>query len=93
MAKRPPLKGKPKANSKKPPAPKNRAPERTYEEVRYLRWLIDEKVPVCVKLTDNEEVEGTVEYYDASFLRLTREDGPNMFIFKHDIKYLYEIPE
>ena len=42
---------------------------------------------------DNEEFDGTIEYYDASFIRLTRVDGPNLFIFKHDIKYLYEIPE
>jgi sRNA-binding regulator protein Hfq len=43
-----------------------------------------------VKLSNNEEVAGTVEYYDASFIRLTRKDGPNLFIFKHDIKYLLE---
>jgi hypothetical protein len=31
-----------------------------------------------------------VEYYDASFIRLTRSGQPNLFIFKHDIKYLVE---
>jgi len=43
-----------------------------------------------VKLSNDEIVEGTVEYYDASFIRLTRKDGPNLFIYKHDIKYLME---
>ncbi len=43
-----------------------------------------------VRLTDNSEVQGTVEFYDASFIRLTREGEPNLFLFKHDIKYLYE---
>ena len=33
---------------------------------------------------------GTIEYYDHSFIRLTRKDGPNLFIYKHDIKYLVE---
>lgn len=44
-----------------------------------------------VKLTDGEEVTGTIEYYDHSFIRLTREGEPNLFIFKHDIKYLVEL--
>ena len=44
-----------------------------------------------VKLSDNEVVEGVVEYYDQRFIRITRTDAPNLFIFKHDIKYLYEV--
>jgi host factor-I protein len=71
--------------------PRARAPEQTHEEVRYLKHLIDNHVPVRVRLVDNEEVTGTIEYYDVSFIRLTREPEPNLFIFKHDIKYLYEI--
>ncbi len=47
-----------------------------------------------IKLSDNEEVAGKVEFYDASFIRITRRDGlPNLFVFKHDIKYLYEDSE
>jgi sRNA-binding regulator protein Hfq len=80
-----------KAKSK--PAAKKRAPEVTHEEVRYIKYLIDNQIPIRVRLTDNEEVRGTIEYYDASFIRLTRQDGPNLFIFKHDIKYLYEEPQ
>jgi sRNA-binding regulator protein Hfq len=72
-------------------AAKPRPPEQTFEEVKYLKRLIDNEVPVRVKLTDNEEVDGVIEYYDTSFIRLTRQDGPNLFIFKHDIKYLYEV--
>ena len=41
-------------------------------------------------MTDGEEVNGVIEYYDQSFIRLTREGEPNLFIFKHDIKYLVE---
>ena len=43
-----------------------------------------------VKLADGEEVVGTIEYYDHSFIRLTRHGQPNLFIFKHYIKYLQE---
>jgi len=71
--------------------PTNKAPEHTLEEVRYLQHLADDRVPVKVRLTGNEEVEGVVEFYDTHFIRLTREGAPNLFLFKHDIKYLYEL--
>jgi host factor-I protein len=70
--------------------PGTRAPEQTFEEVKYLKHLIENETPVRVRLSSNEEVCGTIEYYDASFIRLTRKGGPNLFIFKHDIKYLSE---
>ena len=81
------------AKQVKKAVPQKRAPEQTYEEVRYIRHLIDNKIPICVHMTNNEDVTGVIEYYDASFIRLTRRDEPNLFIFKHDIKYLYENPE
>jgi len=68
-----------------------RVQEQTLEEVRYLKRLIENATPVRVKMTDGEEVTGTIEYYDHSFIRLTREGAPNLFIFKHDIKYLVEL--
>ena len=67
-----------------------RAPEHTFEESKYLKRLIEAQTLVRVKLSNNEEVEGVVEYYDASFIRITRSGAPNLFIFKHDIKYLVE---
>jgi len=78
---------------RKKSAPTNRAPEHTHEEVRYIKHLIDSKIPVRVLLIDDEVAEGTIEYYDASFIRLTRSGDTNLFIFKHDIKYLYEVSE
>jgi len=89
VAKSPPNK---RAPNKSGP-PKNRAPEQTFEEVKYLKRLIEDKVPICIRMTSDEDVEGTIEYYDTAFIRLTRPDGPNLFIFKHDIKYLYELPD
>jgi sRNA-binding regulator protein Hfq len=68
-----------------------RAPEQTFEEAKYLKQLIENATPVRVKLEDGEEVAGTIEYYDQSFIRLTRKGEPNLFIFKHDIKYIQEV--
>ena len=73
------------------PVSKTKAPEQTYEEVKYLRHLIENRVPVRVCLTGGEQVSGIIEFFDVHFIRLTREDGPNLFLFKHDIKYLYEL--
>jgi len=72
---------------------KTKAPEQTFEEVKYLRYLIDHEIPVRIRLSSNEEVIGIIEFYDANFIRLTRDGEPNLFLFKHDIKYLYEEPE
>ena len=68
-----------------------KAPEQTFEEAKYLKSLIENKTPVRVKLSDDQEVEGVIEFYDVHFIRLTRQGEPNLFLYKHDIKYLYEI--
>jgi RNA chaperone Hfq len=73
------------------PVSKTKAPEQTYEEVKYLRHLIENRIPVRVCLTGGEQVTGIIEFFDVSFIRLTRGESPNLFLFKHDIKYLYEL--
>ena len=35
-----------------------RAPEQTFEEVKYLKRLIEKQIPVRVRLSNNEEVAG-----------------------------------
>ncbi len=71
--------------------PKTKAPLQTLAEVKYLRELVENESPVQIKLADNEILTGKIEFYDEHFLRLTREDGPNVFIYKHDIKYISEL--
>ena len=83
--------GVPKTNVADSKAKNSRPSEQTLEEVKYLKHLIEQKIPICVKLVDGEEVQGTVEYYDQRFIRITRQGAPNLFVFKHDIKYLYEV--
>ena len=72
---------------------KTRAPEQTFEEAKYLKRLVDDRVTVRIRLMDNEEVTGRIEFFDTGFLRLTRTSEPNLFIYKHDIKYLCESAE
>src|SRR4051812_22576724 len=56
--------GIPKTNVPESKGKSARPPEQTFEEVRYLKHLIDQKIPICVKLSDGEEVTGVIEYYD-----------------------------
>ena len=65
-------------------------PEETSEEANYLKALGEKQKPVTVKLMHGEVVRGWIEYYDRNMVRLTREDGPNLFIFKHEIMYIAE---
>ncbi len=92
---KPPLKkqasGAPARNSDTRDTRSSRAPEQTFEEVRYLKHLIEDAIPVCIRLRDNKELTGTIEYYDHSFIRLTRQGAANLFIYKHDIKYIHEV--
>ena len=65
-------------------------PEDTFEEAGFLKGLGEKQKAVSVKLMDGQVVTGWIEYYDKNMVRLTREGAPNLFIFKHEIKYLYE---
>ena len=65
-------------------------PEETSEEAAYLKFLAEKQKPVSIKLADGEVVQGWIEYYDKNMVRLTREDKPNLFIFKHEIMYIAE---
>lgn len=68
----------------------SRVEEQTNAEVRYLTRLAQNKVPVLVKLTNDEEIRGWIEYYDKTFIRVTRKNEPNVFIYKEQIKYIAE---
>ena len=74
-----------------PALPKTKAPAQTLEEPKYLKQLVENRTRIHVKLVSGEEVEGRIEYWDASFLRITRHDAPNLFIFKDEIRYFYEV--
>lgn len=70
--------------------PRSAPPEETSEEAAYLKLLGEKQKLVNVKLADGEILQGWIEYYDKNMIRLTREDQPNLFIFKHEIVYISE---
>jgi len=65
-------------------------PEDTFEEAAYLKLLGEKQKPVTIKLVSGEVFRGWIEYYDKNMVRLTRDEGPNLFIYKHEIMYIAE---
>jgi len=70
---------------------KKKAPETTLREVEYWKDVIARHQAVRVRLFDNQEHTGTVEYFDQDVIRITRTGQANLFLYKHDIKYVYEV--
>lgn len=62
----------------------------TGQEALYLKSLSDRQVNVAIKLRDGEVVSGWIEYFDDMMLRLTRENRPNLFIYKSQIRTITE---
>jgi sRNA-binding regulator protein Hfq len=65
-------------------------PYQTFREIEYYQELVEKKTKLIVTLLDGSTVEGFLEYFDKNFIRITRENQPNAFIYKSEIKYLQE---
>jgi host factor-I protein len=65
-------------------------PGETGQEALYLRSLSDRQISVQIKLRDGETVRGWIEYFDDGMVRLTRENRPNLFIYKQQIRTITE---
>ena len=72
-------------------APKKRVPpDQTNAENYYYLKQMASKTPLVVKLVDGEVIHGVLEWYDKNCIKVHREDGPNLLILKHCIKYIYK---
>ena len=69
---------------KTPPSPETNA------ETFYYKKQIDSKTRMIIVLTDGEEIEGTIEWYDLDALKINRAAAPNILLPKHNVKYMYK---
>ncbi len=76
-----------------PQAKKKVPPETTNAESFYYKKQMDAHTPMVVVLQDGETLNGSIEWYDRTSLKLHREDEPNVLILKHNIKYIYKDPK
>ena len=67
-------------------------PEKTHAEEYYYVKQMNARTPMVVVLEGNEELHGWVEWYDQECIKLNRDDGPNLLVYKRHIRYLYKDP-
>ena len=76
------------ASAKKiPPA------EQTHAENFYYQKQMQAKTSMVLVLKDGEEIHGQIEWYDKNCLKINRNGGPNLMIYKPSIKYMYKESE
>jgi len=77
------------------PGPRRRAapPESTNAEAFYYLKQMNTATPMVLVLDDGERIRGRIEWYDRNCLKVHRDDGPNLLLFKHCIRYLYKQDE
>jgi len=68
-------------------------PSETSAEIFYYKKQIDAHTLMVIVLQDGEEIEGTIEWYDRSALKVNRKSAPNLLLLKHNIKYMYKADE
>jgi hypothetical protein len=68
-------------------------PAETNAEIFYYKKQIDAHTPMVLVLQDGEEIEGTIEWYDRSALKVNRKGAPNLLVLKHNIKYMYKVED
>jgi sRNA-binding regulator protein Hfq len=76
-----------------PSVKKGTPPDQTNAEQFYYAKQMQGKTHMIVVLTDGEQLEGFIEWYDRDCLKLNRVDAPNLLVYKHCIKYLYKAEE
>ena len=65
-------------------------PEQTHAENFYYVKQMQSKTPMVIVMTDGEQLHGVIEWYDKGCLKVNRDDGPNLLVYKTSIKYMYK---
>ena len=65
-------------------------PEQTNAENFYYQKQMQSKTAMVIVLRDGEQIRGMIEWYDRSCIKVNRNGGPNLLIYKPAIKYMYK---
>lgn len=77
-------------NRRPPSGKKSTPPDQTNAEQFYYSKQMQTKTRMVVVLTDGEQLEGVIEWYDRECLKLNRNGAPNLLLYKRSIKYMYK---
>ena len=72
------------------PTKKPVPPDQTNAENFYYVKQMQSKTPMVFVLRDGETLHGVIEWYDKSCLKINRTEGPNLLLYKPNIKYMYK---
>ncbi len=75
------------------PPKRSHPPTDTSAESFYYLKQMSKRTPMAVVFTDGEVIEGYIEWYDRSCIKLNRDSAPNLLVFKNAIKYIYKLNE
>jgi host factor-I protein len=81
------------APRKVPAAKRAVPPDQTNAENFYYVKQMQSKTPMVITLKDGEIIRGVIEWYDRSCLKLNRDEGPNLLLYKSNIKYMFKDEE
>lgn len=73
-----------------PAARKPVPPDQTNAENFYYIKQMQSKTSMVIVLKDGEELRGIIEWYDKASLKVNRTEGPNLLVYKSNIKYMYK---
>jgi host factor-I protein len=69
---------------------KTMPPDQTNAENFYYLKQMQSKTPMTIVLKDGETLNGIIEWYDKTCLKVNRDGGPNLLLYKPNIKYMYK---
>lgn len=72
------------------PRRRSAPPDQTNAEAFYFLKQMNSKTPMTVVLDDGERINGHIEWYDQHCIKVHREDGPNVLLYKRCVRYLYK---
>ncbi|HUQ90238.1 MAG TPA: hypothetical protein VM120_01075 [Bryobacteraceae bacterium] len=87
---------RPQLNELKEKMDKNRVqkkpvpPDQTNAENFYYVKQMQTKTPMVFVLKGGETIHGYIEWYDKTCLKINREEGPNLLLYKAGIAYMYK---
>ena len=77
----------------RPPAKKTPPAEQTHAENFYYQKQMQAKTPMVIVLQNGDAMEGVIEWYDKSCIKINRTGQPNALIYKAAIKYMFKASE
>jgi sRNA-binding regulator protein Hfq len=65
-------------------------PDQTNAENFYYVKQMQNHTPMVLVLQDGETLHGKIEWYDRNCLKVSRENAPNLLVYKTAIKYIHK---